>query len=186
MPRLFGEIQLPEENTCSTGWSVFFAPDHFVDDADVGLDDLDDLVGDVDVCVVRDGDGSAVLFFPDHFDGCVDGLEEAFCVDAGEDEAGFVQSFRALGGGADANGRDGVSDGGKEGGLLGEGAGIGDDAEGVHLQAVVVMEAEGLVLDHAGVELEAGGLEALSGAGMAGVEDGHVVLFRHLIDCRKE
>ena len=118
----------------------------------------------------------------DEGDGDVDTLEQALGVDAAQDEAAFVQGFGALGGGADADGGEGFADAGEEAALLGEGAGVGHDREGVHLEAVVVMEAQGLVLDDARVKLEAGGFKALAGARVAAVEDGHVVLLGHLVD----
>ena len=115
-------------------------------------------------------------------DGGVNGLEEALFVDAGDDKVGFVEGFGALGGGADADGGEGASDAGEEGALFGEGAGVGNYGEGVHLQAVVVVEAEGLVLDDAPIELEAGGGEAVARARVAAVEDGHIVFLGHTVD----
>ena len=75
-----------------------------------------------------------------------------------------------------------MADGGEEGALLRQSAAIRDNAEGVHLQAVVVVEAEGLVLYDARVELKAGGLQALARTRMAAIEDRHIVLLRHLVD----
>ena len=46
-------------------------------------------------------------------------------------------------------------DAGEEGGFFGKGSAIADDGEGVHLETVVVVEAEGLMLDDTWVELEA-------------------------------
>ncbi len=48
-----------------------------------------------------------------------------------------------------------MADAGEERGFLGKGAAIADDGESVHLKAVVVVEAEGLMLDDTWVELEA-------------------------------
>ena len=112
----------------------------------------------------------------------MDGLEQAALADAGEREAGLVQRLRALGGGAYAHRRERAADRREEAGLLGQGAGVGDDSEGVHLQAVVVVEAHGLVHAHARVELKAGGLQALAGARVAGVQDRHVVPLRQRVD----
>ena len=75
---------------------------------------------------------------------------------------------------------------GKETALLGQGAAVADHGEGVHLQAVVVVETQRLMLDHPLVQLEAGLLQTLFAAGMAAVQHGHVVLLRHLVDGRKE
>lgn len=60
------------------------------------------------------------------------------------------------------------------------------NGEGVHLQAVVVVEAQRLMLDHPLVQLEAGLLQTLFAAGMAAVQHGHVVLFRHFVDSSEQ
>ena len=112
----------------------------------------------------------------------MDGLQQTLLGDAGEREARLVQGLRALGGGADAHRRERVPDRGEEARLLGQGAGVGDHGEGVHLQAVVVVEAHGLVHAHARVQLEARGLQALAGARVAGVQDRHVVLLGQRVD----
>ena len=79
-----------------------------------------------------------------------------------------------------------MPDRGEEARLLGQRAGVGDHGEGVHLQAVVVVEAHGLVHAHARVELEAGVLQALAAARVAAVEDGHVVLLGQRVDRAEE
>lgn len=112
----------------------------------------------------------------------MDGLQQTALADAGECEARLVEGFRALGGGADAHRRERAADAREEAGLLGQGAGVGDHGEGVHLQAVVVVEPHGLVHAHVRVELEAGGLQALAGARVAGVQDRHVVFLRERVD----
>ena len=53
---------------------------------------------------------------------------------------------------------------------------------GIHLKAVVVVEAHGLVHAHARVQLEAGGLQAFAGARVAGVQDRHVVSLGQRVD----
>ena len=112
----------------------------------------------------------------------MDGLQQAALADAGEREAGLVQRLGALGRGADAHRRERAADAREEAGLLGQGAGVGDHREGVHLQAVVVVEAHGLVHAHARVELEARRLQALAGARVAGVQDRHVVPLGERVD----
>ena len=42
------------------------------------------------------------------------------------------------------------------------------------------------MLDDAGIQPEAGGLQAVTGSGMAGIQDRHIVFFRHGVDRRKE
>ena len=103
-------------------------------------------------------------------------------IDACQDETALVQSLRALCGGANAHRRERVPHAGEEAALLGQSAAVADHGKGVHLQAVVVVEAQRLMLDHPLVQLEAGLLQTLFAAGMAAVQHGHIVLLRHFID----
>ena len=158
-----------------------FPPHHLVHDAGVALDDLDHLGGHGLVGVVGHGClGKRPLGV--ELDGGADRLEQAALADAGQREAGLVQGLGALGGGADAHRRERAADAREEARLLGQGAGVGHHREGVHLQAVVVVEAHGLVHAHARVELEAGGLQALARARVAGVQDRHVVFLGQRVD----
>ena len=116
----------------------------------------------------------------------MDGLQQALLGDSGEREAGLVQRLGALGGSADAHRRERAADAREEARLLGQRAGVRHHREGVHLQAVVVVEAHRLVHAHTGVQLEAGGLQALAGARVAGVQDRHVVLLRQRVDRGKQ
>ena len=158
-----------------------FAPDHFVDDADVGLDDFYYFGAYVFVYVV--GDGDSVLAVAAEFYGCINCLEERLFVDAGDDEVAFVDGFRALCGGANADGGEWVAHTGEEAAFFGKCAAIAHYCKGVHLKAVVVVESEWLVLNHAFIEFEARGCKAVAAAWVATVEDWHVVFFCHLIDC---
>ena len=107
-------------------------------------------------------------------------------IDACQDETALIQGFRPLRGSADAHRRERMPYAGEETALLRQSAAVADHGKGVHLQAVVVVEAQGLVLDHPLVQPEARLLQALFAAGMAAVQHGHIVLLRHLIDGRKK
>lgn len=100
------------------------------------------------------------------------GVEQAPLVDAREHEASLVERLGALGAHADADRRKRAADAREEARLLREGTGVRDDAVSAGLQLVIVVEAHGLVGTHQGVRLEARGLQALAGAGVAAVEDG--------------
>lgn len=130
-----------------------FSPDHFIDDGDVGLDDFDDDIGDIftDVNV----DWGAVIMVAVHSNGGFHGLKKRFLIDACEDEAGVVERFGTLCGCADADGREGMTDRGEERGFFGQRARVRNNGGSVHLQAVVVMEAERIMLNHTSVEIEA-------------------------------
>ena len=159
-------------------------PHHFVDDAGVALDDFHHLGADVFFDVVRHG--NAVVAVLIHRDGGVDGLQKRLFVDSGDKEAGLVKRFGAFGAGADAHGRERVAHTREEGAFFGERAAVAHDGERVHLQAVVIEEAEGFVLDNALVKLESAGGKAVAAARVAAVEYRHVVLFGHLVDGGEE
>ena len=101
------------------------------------MDNLDYFVADI-VGVV--GYGDAVIAVAGHADGEIHALQEALLVNAAEDEACLVERFGTLRAGADANGGDGFADRGVETALLGQGTAVAHHAEGVHLQAVVVVK----------------------------------------------
>lgn len=122
----------------------------------------------------------------DEFHSNGNALKKALGVNSAEDEAALVQGFRTLGRGTDADGRERMAYAGEEAGFLRKGAGVRDHAESVHLKAVVVMEAKRLVLDDTPVKLEAASLKTLSGSRMAAVEDWHIILLGHLVDCVEE
>ena len=107
-------------------------------------------------------------------------------VNACQDEVTLVQCFGAFGAGADADCRERMAHGSKEAALLRQGTAIRHYAEGVHLQAVIIMEAQRLMLNDALVKHEAALLQTLAAAGMAGVKDGHIVLFGHFVDCSEQ
>lgn len=115
-------------------------------------------------------------------DGGAHGVEQTALVDASKHEAAALHGLGALGRGPDAHRRERAADRGEVGALLGERAGVGHDAVGARLQPVVVVEPHGLVRPHQGVEGEAGLLEALAAPGVAGVEDGLLVLLGEGVD----
>ena len=157
-----------------------FPPDHLVDDAGVALYDLDDLGGYVLLDVVGHGDAGIPVRVHPH--GRVHGLQQRALVYAGEYEASLVQRLRPLGRRPDADRRERAPDAREEAALLGKGSGVRNHREGVHLQAVVVMEPQRLVPDDAAVEPEPARLQPLPRTGVAAVEHGHVVFLRHGVD----
>ena len=121
-----------------------------------------------------------------HRDGGVDGLEQRLFVDSGDKEASLVKRFGAFGTGADADCRERMAHTREEGAFFGQGAAVAHDGEGVHLQAIIIMETEGFMLNHALVKLEAACSQTVSAARVAAIKNRHVVLFGHLVDGGKE
>ena len=146
---------------------LILSPNHLVDDAGVALNDLHDLRTDVFFDVV--GHGDAVVAVGVHRDGGIDSLQKGLFVDAGDEEACLVKRFGAFRAGADADCRERVADACEEGAFFGERAAVAHDGECVHLQAVVIVESERFVLNHALVELKARCGKAVTAARVATV-----------------
>ena len=159
-------------------------PNHLIHYPDVALDDFHHFRRDILVYIV--GDGEAVVAVLAEANGGVYGLEQGFLVNAGDDEVAFVDGLGTFRAGADANGGEGMAYTGEETAFLGKGATVADHGEGVHLETVVVVEAERLVLNDTLVEMEATGSQTVAAAGMAAVEDGHIVFLCHLVDGAEE
>ena len=171
-------------NLCESS-PLILPPHHTVNDAGVALDDLHDLGRDVLVRVIRHGRRGQRPLRVEGNRG-PHGVQEPSLIDAGERKAALVERLGSLGARADAHSRERTADGGEEARLLGQGAGVRDHAEGVGLQAVVVVEAHGLVHSNKRVELKAGSLQALAAARVAAVENRLAVLLSERIDGREE
>ena len=136
--RLFHHIQKKQRNLSASGF-LRLSPDHFVHHAGVGLDDLDHLGGYVFLHIVRHGNPQIAV--PVHLNGGVHRLQKILFVNARQNEAALVQRFGALRGRADAHRRERMSHTGEEAAFLRQCTRIRYYSKGVHLQAVVIMEA---------------------------------------------
>lgn len=94
-------------NDMSSVIHLLLPPNHLINNTSIALDQFHDLGADVFVGVGRHRD--AVVSVLHHLDCYVHCLEQVVFVDAGEDEAAFVEGLRALGGCADADCREGVT-----------------------------------------------------------------------------
>jgi len=83
---------------------LLLPPNHLINHTGIALDEFHNLRADVFVGVGRNRD--AVVAVLDHLNCYVNCLKKVVLVDAGEDEAAFVEGFRALGRGADADCRE--------------------------------------------------------------------------------
>ena len=70
--------------------------------------------------------------------------------------------------------------------FFGQCAAVRNHGKSVHLKLVVVMEAERRVHPNALIKRKTGRLQPFCGTRMAGIEDGHIVCFRKLVDGRKQ
>ena len=126
----------------------------------------------------------AILIIPRHFGGfCPHGhrqlhrLLHVLPADAPDDHGALVQHLGPLGGGAHQHAAKA-----QHGALLGQGAAVGQHAEGVLLQVVVVQKAEGAHTAHQGMELEGPLLDKLHAAGVGGVDHRYLVFLGHVVD----
>ena len=129
-----------------------FSPHHLIDHVDISLNDANHLHGHGLVHIIRAGLAQNTLLL--HLDCHIGGVEQFPGGNASQDEVAGFQCLGALGGGADAHGGNGMTNGQIEAALLGQGAGVGDDCQSVHLQLVVVVEAQRLVDPDTRVQLE--------------------------------
>ena len=159
-------------------------PHEAIHDAGIALNNPRDLHRHILGGIV--GDRCAEVAVLLHLHCQINGLQQLLRVDAGEDEAALVQRFRPLGGGADAHRWERLADRQVKTRLLRKRAAVGHDAEGVHLQAVIIVEAQRLVGNDAPVQLESAFLQSLTAPGVAGVQHRQVILLRHGVYRREE
>ena len=159
-------------------------PHEAIHDAGIALNNPHDLCGHVLGGIIRHGSAEFAVLL--HLHCQINGLQELLRVDARQDKAALVQCLRPLGGGADAHRWERLADRQVKTRLLRQGAAVGHDTEGVHLQAVVIMKAQRLVGDDAPVQFKAAFLQPLTAPGVAGVQHRQVVLRRHGVYRREE
>lgn len=164
--------------------ALVFSPNQLINHAGKTLDNPHNLAGDILIQIVRNRDP----VFPRgiHGNSGLHGLEQGVLPNPGQEKAALLHSLRAFGRSADAHRREGPADGGEEAALLRQGAAVADHGKGVHLQAVVIMEPQGLMPDNPPIQPEPAPLQAFAGAGMAGVQNRHIIPFRQLIHRRKQ
>ena len=156
------------------------SPNHLIHHARIGLNDLDDLGGDVFFDIVRYGD--TVIAYLIHCDSRIDRLQKSLFINARKDKASLVKRFRAFRRGTDADRRERLANAGKEARFFGKRTAVGNDGKCVHLQAVIIVEAERLVLNDTLIQRKAACFQAFFASRMAGIKDGHIVFFRHFVD----
>ena len=117
-----------------------------------------------------------------HGNGRLHGREHLLFPDTGQEEGTALQSFGPLGDGAEADGGEGKAVGAEEAALLRQGTAVGENAEGVQLQPVVIVKAQRRVDPDQGVEDPGMELQPLLGPGMTGVQDRLAVLLCQAID----
>lgn len=126
--------------------SLFFPPNHLINHPRITLNKFYDFSTDILINIVRNW--YAIIFVLNHLNCDIYRLKKIVLVDAGKDEAAFIQGFGALGAGADTDGWERVAYGGEEAAFFRKGAGVGHHTEGVHLKTVVVVEAERLLANY--------------------------------------
>ena len=126
--------------------NTVLSPNHLVYYTNVALDNAHHFGGNVFIYIIRNGNARFSIFYQFYCN--IYALEQTFSINAAENETAFVQSFRTLSTGADADGREWMTNAGEEAALLRQGAAVAHHGKGIHLKAVVVVESQRLVLDH--------------------------------------
>lgn len=163
---------------------LLFSPNHLIDHTGITLNEFHNLGADNLIGIV--GDGNTIVSVLAHFYRHVYSLKKVVFVDTSQYEAAFIQGFWAFRTGSDADGWETMTHTGEETAFLGQCSAVGHYRKGIHLQAIVIMEAKGLVLDDTRIQLEAACGQTVAASRMAAVKDGHVVLLCHLVNGCKE
>ena len=125
----------------------------------VALDNLHNLSRYVLIYIIRHR--QSVITIKIHLHRCVYSLQQAFFVNACKHKAALIQRFWELRRGADAHRRECMADACEEAAFLRQCTRIRYYSKGVHLQAVVIMEAQRLMLNYALVQFKATGARRL-------------------------
>lgn len=102
--------------------NLFFPPNHLVDHSGIALDEFHYLSADNLIGVV--GYGNTIVTVLAHFNRHIYCLKQVVFVDASQYEAAFIQGFRTLGTGADADSWETMTHTGEETAFLGQGAAV--------------------------------------------------------------
>ena len=119
--------------------NFLFSPHHLINYPHITLDNFHYLGRDILVYIIRNWYSMLSIFA--EFYGGIHCLREALLVDTGDDEVAFVDSLWTFRGGTDADGREGMAYTGEETAFLRECTAVADYGEGIHLKAVVIVEA---------------------------------------------
>lgn len=129
---------------------LLFSPDHLINHTSVALDNLHNLSRYVLIYILRHR--QSVFPIKVRLHRCVYSLQQAFFVNACKHKAALIQRFWTLRRGADAHRRERMSHAREEAAFLRQCTRIRYYSKGVHLQAVVIMEAQRLILNYALVQ----------------------------------
>lgn len=147
---------------------LVFSPHHLIDHVDISLNDANHLHGHGLVHIIRAGLSQNALLL--HLDCHISSVEQFPGGNASQDEVTGFQCLGTLRAGADTHGSDGMTDGQIEATLLWQSAGVGDNRQSVHLQLVVVVEAQRLIDPDTRVKFEAALFQTVLAARMTGVQ----------------
>ena len=154
--------------------SPVFSPHHLINYVYIALNDANYLHGYGLVHIIRAGLAQNALLL--HLDCHIGSVEKLTSSNASQNKVTSLQRLRAFRTGADAHSGDGMTNGQIEATFLGQSAGVRDNCQSVHLQLIVIVEAQRLIDPDTRVEFEATLFQTVRAAGMAGVENGHIIL----------
>ena len=121
-----------------------------------------------------------------HLHRTIHSLQQRLFVDTGYKETALIQSLRTFRTGTNTNSRERMANTCEERRLFRQGPTIRNYSVGIHLKAIVIMETKWLMLYYTRVQLKPRSFQPLATPWMATVQDRHIVLLCHLINCSKE
>lgn len=119
-----------------------FSPNHLVDNACVALDNFHHFRANIFLNII--GHGDSIIRMNIHIHSRCYCLEQAFFVDACEDEARLIQSFGAFRTCPDTYRRERMPHRSKETAFLGKCSAVRNNGKCIHLKAVVIVETQRL------------------------------------------
>ena len=129
-------------------------PHHLIHHTNIALNNLHHLIRHILVNIIRNRQSSSRRLRSHHLHSRIDRLQQANRINTGQDETALVQSFWSLCRSADAHRRNRMTDRREERALLRQSSAIRNHCESIHLQAVVIVEAQRLVADHARIQFK--------------------------------
>ena len=147
---------------------LVFSPHHFIDYIHISLNDANHLHGHSLIHIVGAGLTQDPLLL--HLDCHIGGVKQLPRGDASQNKVPGFQCLGALGGGADTHSSDRMTNRQIEAAFLWQGTGVGNDCKSVHLQLVVVVEAQRLIDPDTRVKFKAALFQTVLAARMTGVQ----------------
>ena len=131
---------------------LLLPPHHLIHYPHIALDDLHHLRGDILIHIVKHW--KAMVAILTKRNGGIYRLEQRCCINTGNDKIALVYGLGTFRGGSDTDRRERMAYTREEAALLRKCSAVTDNCKGIHLQTIVVMKAQWLMLHDTAIQLE--------------------------------